>query len=262
MQNLDKLKAKIQSGEPVYGVFVTLSDPCVSEIAGYAGYDFIWLDAEHSPLNLKDILAHVVAAQSTGASIFVRVPGVNPTTAKAILDMGPDGIIFPFVDSAQVAELAVKSCLYPPYGIRGQGPIRAIRYGLDDEGEYIKNSKDKTWKILQIENLKGYDNLDEILEVEGMDSLFIGSADLGRSIDLPPEEKTALLKKIIPDIINRCHQKGLPCGVASGYAPSDIQDKWNSGADWFVFSQDVRILSGAYKANLEAIKKSVVVAKD
>ncbi len=78
------------------------------------------------------------------------------------------------------------------------------------------------------------------------------------------EEINGILFDTKPELKDKIsiHQKGLPCGVASGYAPGDIQDKWNGGADWFVFSQDVRILSGAYKANLEAIKKSVVVSKN
>lgn len=257
MRNLERLKNKIEEGKLVYGVFVTIADSCISEIIGYAGYDFVWIDAEHAALDRREIYHHIVAAQSAGAAAFIRVPGVNPEQVKAIIDMGPDGIIFPFVENKETAELAVKACSYPPRGIRGQGPIRAIRYGLDDENDYISKADSCFWTILQIENLEGYNHLDEIMSVKGFDSIFIGPGDLSRSIDLPSEEKNTKIQEILNDMSERLSEKNIIVGTATSSSLPDIKKCASRGAKWLTISQDVRVISTSLKNNLDTILEDI-----
>ncbi len=254
MGNLERIRRKAAGNETVLGVFVTIADSCVSEIVGYAGYDFVWIDAEHAAFDRQEIFHHVIAAQGAGAAAFVRVPGVDPAGIKAILDMGPDGVIFPFVDCAETASLAVRSCLYPPRGIRGQGPLRAIRYGLDDEAAYIEDSASKVWKILQIENLAGYENLEGILGVGGFDSIFVGPADLSRSIDLPPAERAAKVAAILDDVGKRLSARGIVAGTACGSSPEDIRACRDRGYRWICMAQDVRVLAGGLRDTLSRIR--------
>ncbi len=244
MKHLEELKAKIAEGKMAFGIFVTFADCAISEIAGYAGCDFVWIDAEHGALDRREIFHHIMAAQSAGAAAFVRVPGVDPHFVKAIMDMGADGIIFPFIDSKEKAELAVKSCTYPPAGMRGQGPIRAIKYGLDDEQAYIRGAKDSIWKILQVENLEGYAKLDEIISVEGVDTIFIGPGDMTLSMDIPADRKPAAMAKVADDIAARLAGRGIVLGSATGYTAEDIGAWAARGAKWLVISQDARIMSG------------------
>lgn len=251
MNGAERIRQKIKEGKLVKGFFLTMADPAVSEMAGYAGYDYVWIDGEHSPLGRQDILNHVRAAQGSGCAAFVRVPGVDRTMLKAILDMGPDAIIFPFTNTKEIAEEIVRACNYPDYGgVRGQGPIRAIRYGLDDEGEYIAHAAEKVLKIAQIESMEGYDNLDAIMSVEGIDSIFIGSADLGRSIKARNDGTE--LDVVFEDICKRARAAGKYLGVAIGASREDGERVKNLGAQWAVFGQDARILAGGLKANLDA----------
>jgi 2-dehydro-3-deoxyglucarate aldolase/4-hydroxy-2-oxoheptanedioate aldolase len=243
MRQLENLKAKIAEGRIAFGIFITFADCAVSEIAGCAGCDFVWIDAEHGALDRREIFHHIMAAQSAGAAAFVRVPGVDPHYVKAIMDMGADGIIFPFIDSREKAELAVASCMYPPAGMRGQGPIRAIKYGLEDEQAYIRGAKDSIWKILQVENLAGYEALDGIMSVPGADTVFVGPADLTLSMDIPAEQKPAEFKRVADDIGRRLAAKGIPLGSAAGYSEADISAWADRGAKWLVVSQDARIVS-------------------
>jgi 2-keto-3-deoxy-L-rhamnonate aldolase RhmA len=253
--NLQKVKDRIAGGGVALGVFVTISDSCVSEMVGYAGYDFVWIDAEHAPLDRREIFLHIVAAQGAGAAAFVRVPGVDPHTIKAILDMGPDGVIFPFIDSAEKAELAVRSCLYPPRGMRGQGPVRAIRYGIDNEGEYIGRSGSLVWKILQIENEEGYKHVDEILAVPGIDSMFVGPADLGRSVDhLPEPQKSARVNEMVEDMARKFKAKKIISGTATGSTPEAVGKCVARGFGWLAVSQDARLISGPLVENLKKIR--------
>lgn len=252
MDRVLALKQKMRDGKLVKGFFLTLTDGIVGEIAGYAGYDYVWIDAEHGPHDRQEILRHIMAAQGSGCAAFVRVPGVDRTMLKAILDMGPDGIIFPFVNSAEIAREAVRACSYPDFGgVRGEGPIRAVRYGLIDEDEYIREAYGKVLKIAQIETMEGYENLEEILQVEGLDSLFIGAADLSRSIK--GRSDGTELSVVYEDICKRVRAKDKFLGVGIVPTSEDAQRVKSLGAQWVVFGQDTIVLAKALKANLDAV---------
>lgn len=255
-ERIQAFRDKIARGEHPFGFFVTMADPAVCEMAGYAGYDFVWIDAEHAPLDRREILGHIMAAQSSGACAFVRVPGADRYQMKAILDMGPDGVIFPFVSSAEVAEVAMAACLYPPRGNRGQGPIRAIRYGLEDEGEYIADHRNRTLRICQIEDVAGYEALDAIMDVDGVDCIFIGAADLSRSIADPSEAGQKRLDTLYEDICKRTLAKGLLLGAAGGTEKADVQPLMRRGVQWLVCGQDARMLSGTMKRNLAQLQSA------
>lgn len=255
MNRIDKIKTKFAEGKLVKGFFLTMADTIVSEIAGYAGYDYIWIDAEHGPLDRQEIFHHIMAAQGTGCCAFVRVPVAEPSIMKSILDMGPDGIIFPFVNNKEIAQKAVESCAYPDgmiHGVRGQGPIRAIKYGLEDEGIYLKGAYEKVFKIMQIETLEGYENLDEIMQVKGIDSLFIGAADLSRSI--AGRNNASDLDTIYDDICRRVRANNIILGAAIGPNTEDAARVTDKGVQFAVFGQDARILAGGLKANLDNLK--------
>lgn len=254
MDHIRILRNKIASGRLVKGFFLTLSDPVVGEIAGFAGYDYVWIDAEHGALDRQEILHHIMAAQGAGCAAFVRVPAADPSFLKSILDMGPDGIIFPFCNDADTARRAVAACSYPDdrfHGMRGQGPIRAIRYGLEDEGTYLGEAYSRVLKIMQIETLAGYQNLDEILTVPGIDSLFIGAADLSRS--LAGTQNAPALAEVYDEICRRVRCKGLLLGAAIGPDPEEAFHAREKGIQWVVFGQDARALAMALKSNLDAL---------
>ncbi|MBO5228639.1 MAG: host specificity protein [Lachnospiraceae bacterium] len=252
-KRVEALKKKMDSGKMVKGVFITMPDCISSEMAGYAGYDYVWIDAEHGPLGRNEIRHHIMAAQGSGCAAIVRVPGVDRHMIKAILDMGADGIIFPFTNNKEIAEEALKSATYPDDGgVRGQGPVRAIRYGFDAEGDYIKNAKNEVFLVAQIETLEGYKNLDEILKVEGFDSLFIGCAELGRSIKGSGEDYD--IDVIFKEVCSKVREAGLYMGAAIGPTVADAKRVTDAGVQWTVFGQDSRILAVGLKANLDALK--------
>ena len=254
--NLEKMKNKISNGGTCFGILVSIADCGISEMVGAAGYDFVWIDTEHAPLDRREVYHHVIAAQSAGAAAFVRVPGTDPTHVKTYLDMGADGIIFPFVNTAERAKEAVRACLYPPDGMRGQGPIRAMRYGIDSEEEYIAHSKQSAWKIMQIETEEGYENLDEIMAVPGIDSFFVGPGDLGRSILLPEPQKSARFNAIMEDIPERLNAKGYITGTASGSAVEGVGKCIQRGYKWMFVSQDIRLISDPLVSNLKRLREA------
>ena len=117
---------------------ITLSDPAMTELCAKLGYDFLWIESEHSPMDYQNVLMNLIASSSGGTPAIVRIPWNDAVLAKKVLELGPDGIIFPMVCTKKEADDAMASTLYPPLGNRGYGPQRAVFYGLDDSVEYVK----------------------------------------------------------------------------------------------------------------------------
>ncbi|WP_286174982.1 aldolase/citrate lyase family protein, partial [Harryflintia acetispora] len=130
MFQIDELKKKLENGGLAIGTHVKWREASFSELFAMEGYDYIWIDGEHSALTLDMVAAQVRAAQANGAAAFYRVPWNDPVLVKPVLEIGVDGVIFPFIRTAKEAAAAVAACKYPPEGIRGYAPGRAIRYGL------------------------------------------------------------------------------------------------------------------------------------
>ena len=186
------------------------------------------------------------AAQAAGACAFVRVPGVEYYPLKNTLDMGPDGVIFPFVNTPEIARQAVEACTYPADGgKRGIGPLRAIHYGVDYEPDYLKVAKDEVWKIFQIESMEAVSHIEEIARVPGYQSLFIGPADLGMSmVDVRPEDKGEKIAEIQRRVAKLAAENGKYCGSCAGPTKASCEELMSRGVQWMTIAQDVRIISG------------------
>jgi 2-keto-3-deoxy-L-rhamnonate aldolase RhmA len=178
------LKTKLQNGERVIGTFVGLGHPDITEILSRLGFDWILLDAEHSPLGFETIQQMIQAMNGTDCIPIVRPQWNDPVQIKRILDIGAYGVLIPWVNSKREAENAVRACKYPPEGIRGFGPRRA---GMFDP-HYFETANKETLVAVQIETELALNNLDEILSVPGIDACYIGPYDLSCSLGLgiPP----------------------------------------------------------------------------
>ena len=177
------LKEKIRNGKNICGTLVNIPAVCVAEMMGYFDYDYLWIDLEHSAITLDMCYSMLVAAKSVGRQAVVRVPQNDLTYTKKVLEMGPDGIIFPMVHNAREAEELLSYTLYPPYGTRGCGPQRAVRYGVDDEIEYFKSGPSDLCRFMQIECKTFVDELEQIAVNPYIDGFILGLADLSGSIN-------------------------------------------------------------------------------
>ena len=172
------LKEKIKAGKPICGTHVQLSDPAICEIFGQLGYDYIWLDMEHSTLSFREVYNSMNAANLRGTPVIVRVPQDDLTFTKKVMEMGPDGIIFPMVNTSEEADRLIGYTLYPPYGKRGFGPLRAVRYGDVDAKEYTSQGHLEVCRFIQIESTVAIENLEKIAENPYIDGFIFGPVDL------------------------------------------------------------------------------------
>ena len=250
MKGLEKIRAKLAAKEPVIGTHVSLGDTMSSEMLSMAGFDFIWIDMEHTPMSNYDVLHHIIAVENAGAASFIRIPYIDPVTVKPILEMGPAGIIFPNVKTKEDAELAVASCVYPLKGIRGFGPLRAQRYGLTDMADYVADCDKGLWKIMQIEHVDAVNNLEEILAVDGVDAIIVGSNDLSASIGLLGQTGHPEVKKLMDTICEKARKTDKPFGVSMGYNPPVIKEWIARGINWIEAGGDVGYIMSAAKEAL------------
>lgn len=201
------------------------------------------------------MLCHLNAARSVGIPSLVRLPQNDLTTTKRVLEMGPDGILFPMIRSASEAREVIDMTLYPPLGSRGFGPLRAIGYGAEDAVEYVREKSLDTCRFLQIEHISMINELEEIAAMPYVDGFIFGPNDLsgsvGEFLNVFGDATLSEIKRAI-EIIKK-HGKYI--GIAGG-ADEKALSTWSSfgvdmlfaGADWcFVYS--------AGKATLDSMKK-------
>lgn len=200
------------------------------EVCGRVGYDYVWIDGEHGSLSLNEFQDAIIASNAGGAAAIVRVPGHEERDVKAILDMGPQGIIFPQVNDAETAEKVIKHCIYPPFGTRGFAPLRAMDYYQMPADAYLSSSKDNLLRMIQCERYSAVDKLDEILEVPGISAVIVGPLDLSLSIGKLGKYSDPEFLGLTDKIIHTCKEKGVPFGISTGRYPEFLKYWIENGA--------------------------------
>lgn len=258
-KRLEDFLRKAKENGPAIGTSVSTSDSMISEALAICGFDAVWIDTEHTPSDKREVLSHITAVQGAGKAAFVRVPWNDPVLVKPILDIGPDGIIFPMVSSAEEAKKAAASVCYPPVGCRGYGPLRANGYGADSN--YIKHSRDSLLCIVMIETIQGVDSIDEICSVPGIDGVLLGGMDLSASIGNLGEIHSESFKAAIQKVCSAAKQHGVLVGCC---APDDEQSREmyiSAGVDFYLASGDLAMLTGYARKMLESFDSLKMTSK-
>lgn len=253
-------KEKILNKEKTIGMYVQLSDVSIARMAGLAGYDFVWVDTEHSYMSHETLLSHIIALRGTCTPVIVRVPQDDLSATKHVLEMGVDGIIFPMIRTAEQANRVISWAVYPPDGERGFGPMNANDYGFTPAFEYTKKSRDSLCRFIQIEHKDAIDNLDEIMENPFIDGYIFGPNDLSGSYGMLGEFLSDKITRVMADAIEKLHKNGKYVAIASGGYSDEIVKHWSSfgvemlsaGAD-FDFLRDGALNN---RKNLEKIHKN------
>ena len=194
---MNPLKARLQANKPALGLLVSIPSAQLVAVAAETGIDWVFIDMEHSPINISAAQTMIMATKGTRCTPVVRVPEIRPEVVKPILDAGAFGIIFPMLNTAEEARLAVASTRYPPAGVRGIGPFHAaVRWGLTMP-EYIKQANEHILTVGLIEDIKAVENIEAILETPGLDVAHLAPFDLSASLGVPGQlEHPDVLKAI------------------------------------------------------------------
>lgn len=244
---LTRLRQELDSGKVAIGVHCATTDITFYEMSGVLGYDYIWIDNEHTSLSGPMITNAIIAAQAGGCAAFVRVPANDPNIVKPIIDLGVDGIIFPMINTVEEAELAVASCTYPPRGIRGYGPQRATRYRTMPKDQYLSEVDKNLLKIIQIEHIQAVKNLKEILSVEGISAVICGAMDLSASIGKIGEINDPEMIALMDEIAIQCKNANVPFGISNDGNPQFVESWIKRGASLLTIGSPVSHFSAGSK---------------
>lgn len=200
-------RAELKKGQTLIGCLLQMPLPEVAESFVQAGYDWLFIDLEHSPMDARNAL-DILTAVDARIPCVVRVPWNDEANIKKALDIGATGIIVPLVNNAADARLAVGRCKYPPAGFRSVGITRAQRFDLDFDA-YMKRANDEIAVIVQIEHIEAVKNIEGILDVPGIDGVFVGPFDMSGSMDLPGQINHPRVQEAIGQVIEACEQRDI-----------------------------------------------------
>ena len=249
----NRVKQLLHSGKPALGSWVQIGHPDVAEIMASVGFDWLVLDNEHGPLSIETSQLLIQGMSSTETVPMVRVPWNDMVEIKRALDIGAYGVVIPSVNSKEEAQYAVRACQYPPAGVRGVGPRRASRYGLDMT-EYVHQANDEILVVVQVETPQAIEHIDEILSVDGIDAFFIGPYDLSASLGYlgqPDHPK-------VVETFYKLLDAGKRAGVAGGIHATSLelaQRYIGRGFQFVALSGDGGLLIRGCQEILEGVRK-------
>jgi 4-hydroxy-2-oxoheptanedioate aldolase len=209
----NEFKRALQSGKPQLGFWLSMGSAYSAEVVAGAGYDWLLLDGEHSPIETETTLAMLQALSAYPVSPVVRIAANDTVLIKRALDIGAQTLLVPYVETADEAEQAVASMRYPPRGRRGVGggTVRATRFGRIDD--YATKGEAELCLLVQAETRRALENLEAIAGVDGVDGVFIGPADLAMDMGFPGQAGHSQVVAAIEDAIQRITACGKACGI-------------------------------------------------
>ncbi len=235
---------------PRLGTILTLDHPATTEIAKLAGFDWLWIDAEHGRFN-EVSAATACAINAGGPPVLVRVPDGGATTLKRYLDIGADGLIVPQVSSLEDARAIGRAALYPPRGQRSVGIGRAHGYGMSFQ-QYMADPG--TCLIAQIETLAGVSAIESIVREPYLDAILIGPYDLSGSCGVPGDVTCEPVQRSIAAVLQSCKAAEKPCGIFAATAEA-ARAYAAQGFDMICVGLDALILGNAYRALLAEVRE-------
>jgi 2-keto-3-deoxy-L-rhamnonate aldolase RhmA len=200
-------RQRLEQGDTLIGALLQMPLPETAELFVEAGYDWLFVDMEHSPMDARAAM-NILAATDRQVPCVVRVPWNDEAAIKKALDIGASGVVVPLVNTVEDARLAVGRCKYPPSGFRSVGITRAQRFDLDFE-DYMRRANDETAVILQIEHVEAVANISRILDVPGIDGVFVGPFDLSGSMGKPGQINDPEVQSAIRSVIEACEKRDI-----------------------------------------------------
>ena len=208
-------KAAIENARAQIGLWLGLTDPVCAEISAGAGFDWLLIDGEHAPNDVRSILAQLQAVAPYPVHPIVRPVSGDVQLIKQLLDIGAQTLLVPMVESAEQARLLVSAMRYPPAGIRGVGAALARASQWNRVNNYLHEANDQMCLLVQVETRLGLDNLDAIAAVEGVDGVFIGPSDLSAALGHLGKPTHPEVQRAIEDAIRRIRAAGRAAGILS-----------------------------------------------
>jgi 4-hydroxy-2-oxoheptanedioate aldolase len=248
----NEFKLALRGGELQIGLWSTLCSNLGAEIIAQSGFDWILLDTEHSPNELPDLVSQLQAMGRGTASPVIRAAWNDAVLIKRILDIGAQSILLPYVQTAEEARRAVQAVRFPPRGIRGvSASSRASQYGRVKD--YLSRADEEICLMLQIETRAALDQLEAISEIEGVDGVFIGPADLSASLGHLGDPQHPETQAALQDAARRLTRLGKPAGILA-VVEADARRYIEWGYTFVAVGVDTTLLASSADALAKSFK--------
>ncbi len=239
------------------GLWVGLANSYSAELVATTGFDWLLIDGEHAPNSISSILQQLQAIapyQAEGYSLPVARPPIGDTALiKQYLDLGVQTLLVPMVETAEQAKTLVKAMHYPPEGIRGVGSALARASRWNNIADYLDAANAEMCLLVQIENLEGLKNIEEIVHVEGVDGIFIGPADLSAALGHRGNPGHPEVQAAIELIVTAAHNAGKATGILHA-DPTQAQKYIDMGFNFVAVGVDTSLLVKSCRQLLNQFK--------
>ena len=256
-------RERVLRRETLIGTHLTMNDFVVADILSLYDYDYIWIDTEHSSMDLSELLKCVRIIRSRGIAAVVRTQMNDVNHTKRLLDRGVDGIIFPQIDTVGEAIAAISSCIYPPIGTRGFGPHAAIDYGLRSGFDYARSANDGIAVFLQVESVKAVESLDRISRLDHADGFIIGPCDLSGSLGCVADIKNEVVLAEIKKTVETLNANKKSIGISIAATEPEEQKFWiDQGLNMISAGVDTDFIRKCAFENARSLRKITNSRKD
>jgi 4-hydroxy-2-oxoheptanedioate aldolase len=253
---VNHVRKRLKAGEPSIGTWLSLPSPEAAEYISKVGFDWLVVDAEHNPVDIRTLAQMFASMTAAGIAPMVRIPWNSPENFKRVLDAGAWGVVVPMVNTREEAERAVQAARYYPDGNRSVGGGRHALSWDSSGAEYFRAANDQVLVVLQIEHIEGVRNADEILSVPGVDACFIGPNDLAASMGLglgvPLESDHPELVEAIMTIRDTCKKHGVATGIHTSGAEG-VNFRIGQGFQFCAMASELRYMVGKLGEDLATI---------
>lgn len=239
------IKTKLLNGEYLIGTWMILPSPEVSNILIKSGLNFIIIDMEHGPVDFVTAQRMIMCSESAGGEAIVRLGDYNESSILKALDIGAHGIIVPHISNKSQAQEAISSMLYPPKGNRGYSPYTKAGGYFHNKG-FTDSANESLLKGVIVEGKDGLKNLDSILEVEGIDLVYVGAYDISSSLGIPGQIEHPKVIKILKECVKKINRRNK---IAGGLFKSkkDLHFFKKIGIRFLVYKVDTWVLYEEFK---------------
>ena len=252
MKNL--VKWKLKAGKPSIGTWISIGHPDVAMFLADMGFDWLVCDMEHGPYGPETyhFMVQAMLYNRKNCMPMARVPWNDLIWAKKAMDAGATGLVIPRVESAKMAEEAIRIMKYPPLGERGCGP----RLSAFQDPKYISTANDESLVVVMIETQKGLDNLDEIFSVEGVDACFVGPSDFTLDMGIHRQYNHPRFIEALDQIVEAGEEHGVAPGMhcQTTQGPTNINKAIERGFKFCAISSDVGFLRAAVAKAINSVK--------
>lgn len=240
----NRMKRKLLSGQPAFGVSVMFPSPHVVDIVGRLGFDWALIDCEHGSISLESVELMVMAAEASGITPIARPPVNSFEAICQLMDRGVMGVQVPHVNNAEDARRAVEAVKYHPQGERGLAAgVRSSSYGYGmSMSEYAEQSNRETLVCVQLEEAEAVRNVDEIVQVEGVDVFFVGPSDLSQSLGYPGRPDTPVVRDAMDGVFAAIAAAGKVSGSAGN---ADATQRYLNQGVTYLYTHLTTLLSSA-----------------